>query len=157
MHFWPGDNPRGSGCHFPLPAVMGGVKACAVIVRWLLRACSDTFLGMVLGGIGGSIGAGIGFWLAYWSPVGTQLAEILSEYLSWLSPDTQLAVEPVLLLFAWAGLGTALGLTEAGSFGQLRRFWPGSRDGNLWLSLGMVGFTHHCFNAGKGGRWVNGI
>ncbi|MBD1937380.1 serine/threonine-protein kinase [Microcoleus sp. FACHB-68] len=119
--------------------VMGGVKTCAALVRWLLRACSDTFLGMVLGGIGGSIGAGIGFWLAYWSPVGDQMAQMLSEQLSRLSPDTQLAVEPIILLFAWAGLGTALGLTEAGSFGQLRRFWPAAVMGIFGYLLGWWG------------------
>ncbi len=114
----------------------GTVKTCFNLAYWLWKACSDTLLGMLLGGFGGSLGAGVGFWLAYQLPVGDRISDLLSEQLSQLMPNTHWVIEPVVLLFGLAGLGTAWGLTEAGSFGQIRRFWPAALMGILGYVLG---------------------
>ncbi len=99
------------------------------MVRWVARACSDTLLGMLLGGFGGGAGALVGFALAYWLPVGEFLNDFFSQQFG-------SSFEPTILLFTFAGLGTALGLTEAGSFGQLRRFGIAGFMGSWGYLLG---------------------
>ncbi len=121
----------------------GTVAAIIATVWWAVRALFDTLLGMVLAGLGGSVGAGIGFWLAYRVPAGTQLVNFLTHQLTFLIPDTHLTVERAVLVFAFAGLGTALGLTEAGSFGQFRQFGPAGLMGIFgyvlgWFALGAI-------------------
>jgi hypothetical protein len=111
-------------------------------LSWLWHACSDTFLGMLMAGFGGSFGAGLGFWLFHsiveHSEPPYQFQNIPCD-LS-VCPVTTLSftIEPVLLLFAFAGLGTALGLTESGSFGQLRRYWCAGIIGSLGYLLGWM-------------------
>lgn len=114
----------------------GTVQAIIGAIWWLVRGFFDTLLGMVLAGFGGSVGAGIGFWLAYKLPAGIQLANFLSQQLTLLIPDTHLTVERAVLVFGLAGLGTALALTEAGSFGQFRQFWSAGLMGILGYVLG---------------------
>jgi len=121
----------------------GTVQAILGTIWWLVRAFLDTLLGMVLAGFGGSLGAGIGYWLAYKVPAGMQLVNFLSEQLTLWIPDAHLTVERAAIVFGLAGLGTALGLTEAGSFGQFRQFWPAGLMGTLgyvlgWLALGAI-------------------
>jgi hypothetical protein len=106
----------------------------------VLRACLDTFWGMLLGWVGGSLGAGVGFLLAYRTPVGALLTDLLARQWNLLVPDTAIAIGPEVILFGLAGLGTALGLTEAGGFGQRKRFWIAGFMGIVsywcgWLSL----------------------
>jgi len=110
-----------------------------VIIR-LVRACLETIWGMILGVIGAFIGTASGFVLAYWSPVGARVADFVHQELHGLVPDTQIAVgsEQILLLFAAAGLGTALGLTAAGGFGQRRRFLVAALMGLLGYGLGWL-------------------
>ncbi len=106
------------------------------LIGWAFTACFDTLLGTILGGLGASVGAGVGFVLAYWLPVGTRLSSRLSELIAQWFPSLQLAVDPVAILFGMAGLGTALGLTEAGSFGQKRRFVTAGMMGLFGYGLG---------------------
>ncbi|MBW4493178.1 MAG: serine/threonine protein kinase [Oscillatoria princeps RMCB-10] len=114
----------------------GTVLAITGAVWWLVRGFFDTLLGMVMAGFGGSVGAGIGFWLAYKVPAGIQIVNFLSQQLVRWIPDTHLTVERAVLVFGLAGLGTALGLTEAGSFGQFRQFGPAGLMGILGYVLG---------------------
>lgn len=104
----------------------------------LLRACIDTIWGMTLGAIAACVGSLTGFILAYWSPVGTQFAIFLSQQLARLVPGTQIVIGTQILLFAVAGLGTALGLTAAGGFGQRRRYLVAAPMGVLGYGLGWV-------------------
>ncbi|HLO50781.1 MAG TPA: serine/threonine-protein kinase [Kamptonema sp.] len=99
-------------------------------------ASLDTAWEMVLGGIGGSVGAVSGLLLAYWSPLGPYLAGLLNEGLHELVPDITFNVGPEVLLFGLAGLGTAIGLTDAGGFRQRRRYWMASFTGMLGYGLG---------------------
>lgn len=104
----------------------------------LIKACVDTIWGMMLGVVGACVGTLTGFILAYWSPVGTKFAIFLSQKLSGLVPGTQITIETQILLFAGAGLGTALGLTVAGGFGQRRRYLVAALMGVLGYGLGWL-------------------
>ncbi|MCS6791361.1 MAG: serine/threonine protein kinase [Oscillatoriaceae bacterium SKW80] len=106
---------------------------CLGIIRWIAQACADTLLAMLLGGFGGGCGAIIGFALAYWLPIGELLNNFFSKHFS-------ISFQPTILLFTFAGLGTALGLTEAGSFGQLRRFAIAGFMGSCGYFLGWWSF-----------------
>jgi hypothetical protein len=99
----------------------------------LVQACLDVVRGMVLSTIGGCVGTITGFVLAYWSPAGAKVANIVSQKLPGLVPDTQIAAGSEILLFAVAGLGTAWGLTVAGGFGQRRRYL-------VALLMGLLGY-----------------
>jgi len=108
-----------------------------VIVN-LLRACLDTIWGMVLGAIGACVGTSSGFVLAYWSPVGAKVGGFVSQYLPGLVPHSQIALGSEMLVFAAAGLGTALGLTAAGGFGQRRRYLVAALMGLVGYGLGWL-------------------
>ena len=104
------------------------------ILIYTFQAFLDTFLGMIMAGLGGSIGAGIGFWLVYAVPVGGKVAGWLTAKLGLI--ESGIVIEPALFLFALAGFGTALGLTESGSFDQKRRFWRAGFLGILGYIVG---------------------
>lgn len=125
---------------FAYRAIARTLQTSFSLISWVVRASSDTLLGMVLGGFGGILGAGIGFWLVYGLPIGTHFSAFLSQQLTRMIPNAQLTVDPVVLLFCLAGLGTAWGLTEAGSFGQLRRFWIAGLMGSWGYVLGWLNF-----------------
>ncbi|WP_293154029.1 serine/threonine-protein kinase [Microcoleus sp. bin48.metabat.b7b8b9.023] len=92
-------------------------------IAQIVVASLDTGWEMVLGGIGGSAGAIGGLVLAYSSPIGPQFANFLNEGLHQLIPYMSFNVGPEVLLFAFAGWGTAIGLTDAGSFRQQKQYW----------------------------------
>lgn len=103
---------------------IGLSKTTIVLLKALvqaIRACLDTVWEMLLGFGGACVGAFIGFVLAYWSPLGAAVAHLLSQQLAFLVPNAPI-VESDVVLFAFAGLGTAWGLTAAGGFGQRRRY-----------------------------------
>ncbi|HEY9810886.1 MAG TPA: serine/threonine-protein kinase [Halomicronema sp.] len=104
------------------------------ILIYTFQAVLDTLLGMIMAGLGGSMGAGIGFWLVYGVPVGKRLAVWLTANLAYFESD--IVIEPVFFLFVIAGLGTALGLTESGSFSQQRKFWRAGFLGILGYIVG---------------------
>ncbi|MCC3472336.1 MAG: serine/threonine protein kinase [Microcoleus sp. PH2017_25_DOB_D_A] len=92
-------------------------------IAQLVVASLDTGWEMVLGGVGGSAGAIGGLVLAYASPIGPEFASFLNEGLHQLIPYMSFNVGPEVLLFAFAGWGTAIGLTDAGSFRQQKQYW----------------------------------
>jgi hypothetical protein len=119
-------------------AIAGVLQTFFSVLSWSLQACFDTVLAMWLAGLGASVGAGTGFALAYWSPMGTEAIARLSQLLTqWFGP-MPLTLDPVLILFSMAGLGTALGLTEAGSFGQRRRFVTAGLMGTVGYGCGWL-------------------
>jgi hypothetical protein len=62
----------------------------------------------------------------------------LAQHLSRLIPGTQINIEIQILVYAGAGLGTALGLTAAGGFGQRRRYLVAAPMGILGYGLGWL-------------------
>jgi len=92
-------------------------------IAQIVVASLDTGWEMVLGGIGGSAGAIGGLVLGYASPIGPEIASFLNEGLHQLIPNMTFAVGPEVLLFGFAGLGTAIGLTDAGGFRQQKQYW----------------------------------
>ena len=92
-------------------------------IAQMVVASLDTGWEMVLGGVGGSAGAIGGLVLGYASPIGPEVASFLNEGLHQLIPNMTFAVGPEVLLFGFAGLGTAVGLTDAGSFRQHKQYW----------------------------------
>ncbi|MBO0348593.1 serine/threonine protein kinase [Phormidium pseudopriestleyi FRX01] len=114
----------------------GILRTTLGVISWVFTACFDTLLGTILGGLGASVGTGVGFALAYWLPVGSRLSNRLSELIAQWFPNLAVTVDPVAILFGMAGVGTALGLTEAGSFGQKRRFVTSGMMGLFGYGLG---------------------
>jgi hypothetical protein len=108
------------------------------VIIHLVRACLDTIWGMVLGAIGACVGTLSGFVLAYWSPVGAKVGGFVSQKLPGLVPHSHIAVGSEILVFTAAGLGTALGLTLAGAFGQRRQYLVPGVMGLLGYGLGWL-------------------
>jgi hypothetical protein len=110
-------------------AVVGAQKTVSLTgfvfgaIAQMVVASLDTGWEMVLGGVGGSAGAIGGLVLGYASPIGREVASYLNEGLHQLIPNMTFAVGPEVLLFGFAGLGTAIGLTDAGSFRQQKQYW----------------------------------
>ncbi|MEG4572445.1 serine/threonine-protein kinase [Microcoleus sp. N3A4] len=92
-------------------------------IAQIVVASLDTSWEMVLGGIGGSAGAIGGLVLGYASPIGPEIASFVNLGLHQLMPNMTLDVGPEVVLFAFAGLGTAVGLTDAGGFRQHKQYW----------------------------------
>jgi hypothetical protein len=109
--------------------VAGAQKTASLMVllfgaiAQIVVASLDTGWEMLLGGVGGSAGAIGGLVLAYASPIGQEVARFLNEGLQQLIPHMTFAVGPEVLLFGFAGFGTAIGLTDAGSFRQQKQYW----------------------------------
>ncbi len=102
------------------------------IVDRIVASCVDTIWEMLLGGVGGSIGATFGLIFAYWSGVGDRIASLFANY--WfLWSDFPLTIGPEIVVFGLAGLGTGVGLTDVGGFGQRRRY-------GLAASMGTIGY-----------------
>ncbi|MEG4320322.1 MULTISPECIES: serine/threonine-protein kinase [unclassified Microcoleus] len=91
-------------------------------IAQIVVASLDTGWEMVLGGVGGCAGA-IGGLVLSTAPVGEQVASFLNEGLHQLIHNMTFTVGPEVLLFAFAGWGTAIGLTDAGSFRQQKQYW----------------------------------
>ncbi len=109
----------------------------------VFTACLMTIWTMVLTCIGAAIGTIAGFILAYHTILGDRVGEIVSDRLLGLIPNINPVLGSEILLFAAAGLGTAWGLTAAGSFGQRRRFLIASLMGIIgygfsWLVLQLI-------------------
>ncbi|MGD1716905.1 protein kinase domain-containing protein [Dapis sp. BLCC M172] len=107
-------------------------RAVSQIVNQIFAGCVDTTWEMILGGVGGSIGAIFGLIFAYWSGVGDRFASLFTNFLFMVS-DVPLTIGPEIVVFGLAGLGTGVGLTDVGGFGQRRRYWRTA-------VMGMVGY-----------------
>jgi serine/threonine protein kinase len=68
-----------------------------------------------------SIAAAIGFWLTYWSPLRTLISAFFAYQLA--SPNISLILQPALIVFGCAGLGTAWGLTQTPNAEFETMFW----------------------------------
>jgi hypothetical protein len=91
-------------------------------IAQIVVASLDTGWEMVLGGVGGSAGA-IGGLVLSSAPIGAEVASFMNEGLHQLIHNMTFTVGPEVLLFAFAGWGTAIGLTDAGSFRQQKQYW----------------------------------
>nr|WP_199329240.1 serine/threonine-protein kinase [Coleofasciculus sp. FACHB-1120] len=109
------------------------VRAIAKVVT----ACLDTLWEMVVGGIAGGVFAVTGFCLAYVFPLGTHFAALLAQLPS-VFPYIPPPVGQAILLFTFAGWGTAWGLTEAGGFGQRKRRLVAGLMGVFGYGLGWL-------------------
>ncbi len=107
------------------------------IAKFLL-ACLATIWAMTLTSIGASLGTILGFVLAYRTILGSRVAELILRQLPDLVPNTQPGLGAEIIVFAFAGLGTAWGLTVAGVFGQRRRFLVASLMGTISYGLGWL-------------------
>jgi hypothetical protein len=107
---------------------------------WTIRACLDTTWEMSMGGISGGLAAAMGFFLAFVTPLGDQVAGLLAKVGMQLLPNLTLLPHAEVLLIAFAGLGTAYGLSIAGGFGQKRRQFVAGLVGIVAYELGWLGF-----------------
>jgi predicted Ser/Thr protein kinase len=124
-------------------AVIGrGIRAIAGFfwraITTIVFACLDTTQEMILGGVGAAVGAAVGFVLINWTTLGDRFAAMLSEQVPLYLPELQITTWREILLFAIAGLGTALGLTQAGGFGQQRRPFVAGITGTLGYGIGWL-------------------
>jgi hypothetical protein len=108
------------------------------VITQLLKALLDTLWEMLVGGMGAIIGVIAGFGFAYWTPLGSHIASFLAQQLPVIFPGISISIGAQILLFAFAGLGTAVGLTEAGGFGQHKRPLITGLMGILGYTLGYV-------------------
>lgn len=120
-----------------------GVKTVFAIT-WNLTvgtviACVETTWAMTLGGVGGCVGAVLGLLFAYWLPWGATAIHFVNQELAWWFPELSWQISPAIFVFALAGLGTAVGLTDAGSFQQRRRYGLAASLGGLgYLVMGIL-------------------
>ncbi len=116
-------------------------KSALFILRLIgntLLACLATLWAMILTGISAGLGAIAGFFLAYSTNLGEQVAEFLSLQLPELLPSNQHTLGAEIVVFAFAGLGTAWGLTLSGCFGQQRRYLVTAFMGIISYSLAWI-------------------
>jgi hypothetical protein len=102
-------------------------------VLYLFQSTFTTLWESVLGGLGGITGAVMGLTLAYWTAVGDILAHWFAQQLPIWFPGLGMKLGAELLVLGLAGIGTALGLTDAGGFDQHRRY-------GMAAFMGMVGY-----------------
>lgn len=118
------------------------------IINQIVGGCLDTLWEAILGGIGGCVGASLGLVLAYWSAVGDATANILAS--EWFQiADLPIIFGEEVLVFALAGLFTAIGLTDTGSFDQERRYGWGGFMGAIGYVLGGL-----CWEVARVGTFV---
>jgi Protein kinase domain len=109
------------------------------LVISILQALLDTIWSTIMAAIGAILGTALGYAIAYQTSVGSDLAAWLSQQMTQGLPTLQTELGADLLLFGFAGLGTAWGLTLAGGFGQRRRVWISGLMGILGYLFGWVG------------------
>ncbi len=98
-------------------------------------ACLTTVWAMMLTGIGACLGTCTGWILAYGTNLGDRITNAILSQIPELGQNTQSVLGAEILVFVGAGLGTAWGLTSAGSFGQRRRFLVASVMGMISYGL----------------------
>lgn len=102
-----------------------------------LFACLVTFWVMILTSISTGIATVIGCILAYHSSLGDRWLELLAYQLPTLVKN-QPYIAAETIVYAFAGLGTAWGLSLSGCFGQKRRFLVSALMGFVGYSLGWI-------------------
>ncbi|MGF1494879.1 MAG: protein kinase [Microcoleaceae cyanobacterium] len=107
-----------------------------------LNISLETVWEMGLAGIGGVIGATIGFTLIYWTSLDDYLIQLLSQQFPQFASSSEISLEqltPSLLVSGLAGLGTAVGLTDAEGISQDRRYGFAGALGALGYAVGSLG------------------
>ncbi|MFY7805166.1 MAG: serine/threonine protein kinase [Limnoraphis robusta] len=102
----------------------------------LMQVGMATLWGMGLAGVGGIVGAVLGLVLAYWTPLGQAFAEVLSSNFPLWFPGAALKLGTQILVLGLAGLGTGLGLTDAGGFDINRRYGRAAVMGSVGYIVG---------------------
>ncbi len=87
-----------------------------------VRGVVETSWEITLGVIGSIIGTVIGSMLVYFSGLGEIITLFLAQELPRLLPNVPLTLGAEVLVWGLAGLGTGIGLTDAGGFDQRRRY-----------------------------------
>jgi len=85
-----------------------------------------------------AIATPLGFYVAYHSKLGNSIAEFTLQQLSRYIPALNINTGFEIVVFAFAGLGTAWGITLSGSFGQQRKFQMAALMGIIGYSLGWI-------------------
>jgi len=98
--------------------VLGVGKLTLHCVRGLI----ETSWEMTLGVIGAMIGTVIGSMFVYFSGLGETITTVLAQELPQILPNVPLTLGAEVLVWGLAGLGTGIGLTDAGGFDQYRRY-----------------------------------
>jgi hypothetical protein len=117
-------------------ALFAGLEGLGNAMDAVGRATVEVAWETGLAASGGMVGAAIGLILAYWSPLGPMLADALAEKLPLLLPSLAAHLGKELLVLGLAGLGTALGFTDGGSFDQHRRYGRAGLMGALGYMAG---------------------
>ncbi|MBD2481043.1 protein kinase [Planktothrix sp. FACHB-1365] len=87
-----------------------------------VRGVGETSWEMALAVIGSIIGTVIGAMFVYFSGLGETITVFLAQELPRLLPNVPLTLGAEILVWGLAGLGTGIGLTDAGGFDQRRRY-----------------------------------
>ncbi|VXD21921.1 Serine/threonine kinase [Planktothrix serta PCC 8927] len=119
-----------------------------------VRGVVETSWEMTLGVIGSIIGTVIGSMLVYFSGLGEIITLFLAQELPRLLPNVPLTLGAEVLVWGLAGLGTGIGLTDAGGFNQRRRYALAGIMGILGYSVGGASeqLIHQFGNLGLQGR-----
>ncbi|ERT09048.1 kinase domain protein [Lyngbya aestuarii BL J] len=114
------------------------IKATGSLSAQLMQVSMATLWGMGLAGVGGIAGAVFGLVLAYWTPVGQVVAEALSSNFPLFFPGAAMRLGTQILVLGLAGLGTGLGLTDAGGYDMNRRYKRAAMMGSLGYIVGGI-------------------
>ncbi|MEB3282685.1 MAG: serine/threonine-protein kinase [Lyngbya sp.] len=132
------------------------VKAGGYLSAQLMQVSMATLWGMGLAGVGGIAGAMFGLVLAYWTPVGQAFAEVLLSNFPLFFPGAAMRLGTQILVLGLAGLGTGLGLTDAGGCDMNRRYKRAAVMGSLGYIVGGLSW-HFLRMFGTLGYWSIGF
>jgi hypothetical protein len=109
------------------------------LVKWqgeLAKTLLITLRMTAWGTVGGGLAAALGFWLTYWSPLTTYIDAFFAHQLP--SPHVPLVLQPAMIVFGLAGLGTVWGLTQTQNAEIEQLFWTKRWQGMLGYTLGWL-------------------
>lgn len=103
-----------------------------------VRGLVETSWEIALATTGSTVGTVIGLILVYFSGMGDKITQILARELPRLLPipNVTLTLGAEVLVWGLAGLGAGIGLTNAGGFGQRRRYFLAGIMGMLGYIVG---------------------
>lgn len=101
-----------------------------------VRGLVETSWEIALAGTGSIVGTVVGSILIYFPGLGEKITLILAQELPRILPKVPLTLGAEVLVWGLAGLGAGIGLTDAGGFGQRRRYWLAGIMGMLGYIVG---------------------
>lgn len=101
-----------------------------------VRGLVETSWEIALAGTGSIVGTVVGSILIYFSGLGKTIPMVLAQELPRILPKVPLTLGAEVLVWGLAGLGAGIGLTDAGGFGQRRRYWLAGIMGMLGYIVG---------------------